>query len=127
MPFEEPVPADRIEGGQHVGPCRATGAPQQGGEVTQRVMVVGSEHVPPPGHGFGHAVKGFELDIEIADVTEGRRHPPELGPKDPGPHRQDLDEEIERGPETPRGDAHVVQLLGVLAQPRPGLLGPQNG
>jgi hypothetical protein len=47
--------------------------------------------------------------------------------EDLGPHGQHAGEERQRGTKAPGRDAHVVQLFGVLAQPRSRLLGAQDG
>ena len=79
-------------------------------------MVVGSCLGAPTGGGCGDLGQPLELHVEVAHGAEHAAHPAQLLPEDLGSHGKDLGEELQRRPQASRGDAHVVQLFGVLAQ-----------
>ncbi len=74
-----------------------------------------------------HGRLRLQLHIEVADRTQDAGQPAELIPEVAAPNGEDLGEEIKRGAQATCRDAHVVQLLGVIAQARTGLLLPEHG
>ena len=67
-------------------------------------------------------VELLDLDVEVADSAEHLADPAEVIPSFQRAFRQHLGEQRERGPEPAGCDAHVVQLLDVVSEPRAGLL-----
>ena len=77
--------------------------------------------------GERQARQALQLHIEVAHGPEEPGQPPELFPEDLGPDGQHGLEQREGGSQAARRHSHVVQLLGVLAEARAGLLGPHHG
>src|SRR5918995_1580300 len=69
----------------------------------------------------------FATNVEVAHVTQGSGEEAQVPLVALGPLGQSLLVELERGPQTPGGDAHVVQLLGVLTEADGGLVGKHGG
>jgi hypothetical protein len=63
-----------------------------------------------------------DLDVEVADRTQRAGHPAQLAPQCLGSHRKCVAEHAHGGAKPAAGHAHVVDLLGVLAQAGPGLV-----
>src|SRR5262249_19680452 len=68
-----------------------------------------------------------ELDVEIANRTDGLTEPCELGAKLRRLDGKDVLEQRDRRSEPSARDAHVVQVLDVVAEPRPGLVRDERG
>ena len=67
-------------------------------------------------------VELLDLDVEVADSAEHLADPAELLARFQRGFRQHLGEQRQRCPEPAGRDAHVVQLLDVVSEPRAGLL-----
>ena len=92
-------------------------------QLGQGIAAVGRGRFGGVDDAGGHDGQSLELDIEVAHDAEQAGQPPELFPEDLGPDREYAFEEGQGGPQTSRGDAHVMQFLRILAEPRPGLFG----
>ena len=88
---------------------------EQRTEHRERVAVRFLDRIEP-------AVELLDLDVEVADSAQHLADPAELLPSFQRGLRQHLDEQRQRCPESAGRDAHVVQLLDVVSEPRPGLL-----
>ena len=64
----------------------------------------------------------LELHVEVADVAEHARDPAQIVAQRDEVGRQCVGEEPQRGAHPPAGDAHVVQRLDFLAEPRARLV-----
>ena len=75
----------------------------------------------------GHARQTLQLHVQVAHGPEQPSQPAELLAEDLGPDGQHTLEQRQGGAQPSRRHPHVVQLLGILAEPRAGLLGPHHG
>ena len=123
QPFGQAVPADRIEPVQHVGAGHPPLALEERLQFDQRVVAVrcGVDV------GGRQARQALQLHIEVAHGSEEPGQPAELLAEHLGPDRQHGLEHREGGAQTARRHAHVVQLLGILAESRPRFLGLHHG
>ena len=79
------------------------------------------------GHLPGPLGNLLELEVQVAELAEERRHPLELPAQRLGPHGERVAEQPDGGPHPPDRHPHVVDLFGVLAQARSGLVGQERG
>ena len=71
-------------------------------------------------------MKLLELDVEIADGSERAAQPAQVVRQGRRRRRQHVGKEREGRPQAAARDAHVVQLLDVVPEPRAGLLREQG-
>ena len=80
----------------------------------------------PARRGGGHVRQAFLLHVEIAHGTEHAAQPAQLLAEHLGPHGEDVGEQRQRGAQATGRHPHVVELLGVLTEACPRLLGAHH-
>ena len=92
---------------------------EQGGEARRRSALVGLQVVDL-------LAEPLQEDVEVADGPERAAEPGQLGSEGVGPRRvEERRGGAQNRPQAPRGHARLVELLGVLAEPRAGVVGDQ--
>ena len=86
-------------------------------EVPQRLELLGGHRTEQLGDLRAIGDVTLELHVEVTHLAEDGAEPTELLARGPGADREHVFKQVERGTDPPGGNSHVVQLLGVLAQP----------